>query len=247
MREFFHPGQKVLFQHHPCTGGAEVVSALQDMYGLYYVAINQPGPKENLTAVLAALAPGLGPQIVSAHTDPVGPLAAHIAVLTFLRDPVERILSEQYFAQHHAAVTGHPAPPILPPRNPDHPLNCIGRNRYLHWACRLAGVEVNAETEVISPVLAMARAVIERGYAMVGITEKFDQSIQLLAKILNWQRVPKTVPQPHAQSGRPKTNEVDPEIVAWAHEETRYDQILYQAALTRFEHDVSGARVIEGE
>lgn len=169
------------------------------MYGPYYEAINQPGPKENLTVVLAALAPGLGPQIVSAHTDPVGPMGDHIAVLTFLRDPVERILSEQYFAQRHAAVTGHPVPPILPPQNPDRALNCIGRNRYLHWACRLAGVEVNAETEVIGPVLAMARAVIERGYAMVGITEKFGPSIQLLAKTLNWPRVPKLVPQPHVQ------------------------------------------------
>lgn len=145
-------------------------------------------------------------------------------------------MSQHFFACREAREAGKPEPTI--PRRSTWPdQNIVGANYYLKWACRLAGHALEGFEVVDSRTLTLAKAMIDRGFAWIGITERFANSLRLLAEVLNWPTLPASTPQEHVKSGRPKTAELDPEIVAWARHMTFFDQTLYARALERFERE----------
>jgi len=238
MTGHFHPGRKVLFQHVPCTGGAEFFSVLTALYGPHHAGIYPKDGSDTWTQVAAALEPASAVHFVSAHADPLGPLAPHIEVGTFYRDPVERALSQLYFGRRMDREKGIAAR-ALPPAQEWRPRELAGHNYYLRWACRLAGFPLDREDAVDGRALAIAQAVVERGYLWVGITEMFQPSLRLLAKKLNWPRLPPSVAPPHVKSGRPATADLDAHTVAWARHVTFFDQMLYEKARTRAVREIA--------
>jgi hypothetical protein len=234
----FHPGRKVLFQHVPCTGGAEFFSVLWQLYGPHQTGIYPDDGSDAWPRIAAALEPASPFHFVSAHADPIGPLAPHIEVGSFYRDPVERALSQLYFNRRMAREKGLPER-ILPPEHEWTPLGLAGSNYYLRGACRLAGIPLTNKDPVDGRILATAKAVVDRGYLWLGITELFQPSLQLLARKLNWPRLPVSMPQSHVKSGRPATADLDAHTVAWAHHVTFYDQILYEKARARAMREIA--------
>lgn len=238
MPGYFHPGRKVFFQHVACTGGAEFYSVIQAVYGDVAATAYRGDREANCAQALAAVAMDAKTHFVLTHADPIGPLPAHVAAITLYRNPVERALSQHFFAQREARATGKPEPEF-PPRAawPDHGI--VGANYYLKWACRLAGLPLDGREIVDSRALTLANAVVDRGFAWIGITERFSDSLRLLAEVVNWPTLPASTPQEHVKSGRPKTADLDPEIVAWANHVTLFDQMLYARAMERFEREIN--------
>ena len=113
------------------------------------------------------------------------------------------------------------------------------QNHYLRWACRMAGMDLALDQTVGGRALATAQAVIDRGYAGIGITERFQDSLRLMATKLQWHTLPPSTPQTHVMSGRAKTGSLDPETVAWARHVTFFDQVLYTRAVARSERDLA--------
>lgn len=229
-----HPGRKALFQHFPCTGGAELFSVIQELYGKHCAALYHDSAERNCDEANTALQPGSSIDMVMSHVNPLGPMPAHMELLTFYRDPVERALSQHAFACRQAHQFGQPEPKV-PTRDEWPDPSLVGANYYVHWACRLAGLDVKTTDHVDATILGAAKAVVDRGYAWIGITERFPESLRLLAKVLDWPRLPASTPQDHVKSGRMKTQFLDPEFVAWARHITVFDQILYRKAVERFD------------
>jgi len=109
--------------------------------------------------------------------------------ICFLRDPVERILSEQrYLEQYHKhapqiVFRGH----FLPRGNPVYTAinqQCLflsGHNRY--------------DPKISSAMhLESAKYNLENGFFFVGITEKMDESLEVLYTLFGWDVLP-TVPR----------------------------------------------------
>ncbi len=236
MADILHPGRKILFQHVPCTGGSELFSVLEIVYGRTCAALYHDDPARVAKESLAALAVGSPISFVAAHFNPIGPLADHVDVWTFYRDPVERTLSQHFYGRRMAAEKGRPVKDI-PPRHQWPDAMYPAQNHYLRWACRIAGMDLALDQAVDGRALAIAQAVIDRGYAGIGITESFQDSLRLMATKLQWPSLPPSTPQTHVMSGRDKTESLDPETVAWARHVTRFDQILYTRAVARFDRD----------
>jgi hypothetical protein len=234
-----HPGRKALFQHFPCTGGAELFSVIQELYGKHCAALYHDDAARNCDEANTALQPGTSIDMVISHVNPLGPMPAHMELLTIYRDPVERALSQHAFACRQANLFGQPEPKI-PARDAWPDPSIIGANYYLLWGCRLAGLDVKATDHVDATILGAGKAVVERGYTWIGITERFQQSLRLLAHVLAWPRLPASTPQDHVKSGRSKTPFLDPEFVAWARHVTAFDQILYRKAVERFDRVCAG-------
>jgi len=231
MRSAFHPGRKVLFQHVACTGGAELFTVLSQLYGPHQAGI-YPKTGDSWPLVADALEPAGPIHFVSAHTDPIGPLAAHVEVIMIYRDPVERALSQHYYSRRMARESGLPEKDI-PPREKWPEVGNAGANYYLRWACRLAGFPIEPKDQVDARALAVAKAVVDRAYLWIGITEIFQPSLRLLAHKLNWPVLPPSTSPPHVKSGRPSTADLDEHTVAWARHITFFDQMLYEQARAR--------------
>lgn len=85
---YFHPGRKILFQHVACTGGAELYSVIQAVYGDAAATVYRGTPASICGQAAIALAPDSKYHFVLTHADPIGPLSDHITVTTLYRDPV---------------------------------------------------------------------------------------------------------------------------------------------------------------
>jgi hypothetical protein len=146
--------------------------------------------------------------------------------ITMLREPVARFLSAYYFLQ----------------RRPLHPMHRkvtserIGVEDFIRLTphrqnlqCSLiAGIKGNGKCE--ERTLDIAKANLEKSFSVVGISERFEESLMLMAKTFDWdvpfyenRKVSKT---------RPK---VEPSAVEMIKEHNRLDIELYEFGKSLFE------------
>jgi hypothetical protein len=145
--------------------------------------------------------------------------------VTILRDPVERTLSHYYWL-------------------------CARSRRYtksLEEAISDGSIHDNLQTRVISGEMpdymglgedALAKA-IERLdlFAVVGVTERFDESLALMTQTLGWQW--KVYSRENVTPGRKPRSEIAPETIARIEEINQLDAVLYRRATERFEADLA--------
>lgn len=224
-----------VFLHVPKTAGSSLRTVLSRQYGarhvLYFdLGIGDARPMPEIAKAVRAGMAGRDIRLVTGHQF----LGLHQALrepclyVTLLRDPVERALSEYFYAftyPHHAqrdAITSGALSPI------DY-LTAQGRGDA--QARQIAG-------RTTRPVLEAALANLHSTVLVAGIAEEFDRSLLLMARRLGWapplyiaRNVTRLSPDQAALRDRARAE-------AAAHRDRFAPDIaLHEAARARFEAD----------
>lgn len=154
---------------------------------------------------------------------------------TLLRDPVERAISHYYHYRRQAT-------------DPIHPLAL--RSTLTEWVSTCGLVEMdNGQTrrlagginlpcgEVTEQMLERAKSNLARNFAVVGLTERFEESLILLHRAFNWRL--NGFAAHNVGNNRPRRTDVGEDTVKVIKDCNRFDSDLYQFAAARFEKAVS--------
>lgn len=110
------------------------------------------------------------------------------AYVSFLRDPIDRVISLYYHILRYGHEPLHDRLIAEKVGLDDFVSNISCREAENDQTRRLAGLDVKFN-ESDSRMLALAKGNIRRHFAFVGITERFDESLILLKRQLDWQDV----------------------------------------------------------
>ena len=164
-------------------------------------------------------------------------LPAGTRYFTLLRDPVERAISHYYHYRRRETERVHPL---------------AMRSTLAEWVGSCGLVEMdNGQTrrlagEMNVPCGRVTRATLERAtsklamFAAVGLTERFDESRALLARVFGWGTHPYVVQ--NVGANRPRRSALDPETIEALERCNRLDLELYQYASALFERALRGMR-----
>ena len=153
--------------------------------------------------------------------------------ITVLRDPVERLLSHYHFA---ARLPGHAL----------HQDIASGRLTVRDVAVRLANLQTryltNEESRqpdqpVGDAVLAQAKENLSRHFAVVGLAERFDETLVLLQRRLGWKV--RSFTNSNVTHGRPARAAHGEEDLAAIRAVNALDTQLYEWARARFDEAVA--------
>jgi hypothetical protein len=165
--------------------------------------------------------------------------------MTFLREPVDRVLSHYYRHVHH--------PDLSPAKRRER--NEAGRETAATIEEALVELRVPQLTNLCtrflcgapSPMGELPESALDdakanlREFAFVGIQERFEQSIVLLQRMLGLGAVPYLNRHVSQEGGRPSVDEISDEQRALISECNRLDVELYGFGLELFEQAVAAA------
>jgi hypothetical protein len=254
-----HPAERVvaederalLFLHIPKAGGTTLRSIIERnfapeiTYSISGMMPSQsikeftdlaPEPREKIRLVVGHMPYGLHKY-----------LNAHATYITMLRDPVDRVVSHYYFVRrspgvdHHEEVTtrGMSLEDFIRERASIKATNDQTR--------LISGVEkVNArllsagslpnEDAGATDILEIARKNLEDHFTVVGLCERFDESLLLFRKLLGWKNI--YYVKQNVTKGRPTKQEVAREAISLIEKHNELDMTLYEYARQRFEETV---------
>jgi hypothetical protein len=156
---------------------------------------------------------------------------------TLLREPIDRLVSYYYFVQ----------------REPQHYLhdyaNTPGMTLKRYVEDRVSLQMANMQTRLISGVwtdpgygecdrgtLATAKRNLERHFSVVGLTERFDETLLLLKRTLGWRNV--FYVRHNVTRGRPRRASLDAETLAVLCASNQLDLELYEHAKALLDQQV---------
>jgi hypothetical protein len=161
---------------------------------------------------------------------------------TVLRDPVERVVSEYYFNLHQAGEKFHAT---------------LNRDRVTldHFVNSELSAEVhNAQTRTLASaksganpreLLELAVANLRERMAVVGISERLDETLLLCREILGWRRI---VYRPiNVNRRRPALDRIAPATVAAIERANSLDRSLYRFGCARMDELIRQYRVSESQ
>jgi len=243
----------IAFVHIPKTAGGTVTSMLARAYpgaalqkaGNYLIGSDATISKLRRRGGLSQGRQPEGPRVNVGHV-PYGVFAEHVQAntiyMTFLREPVDRVLSH-YFRHIH---------------DPDAPSDTVvGSNIERPVASSLEealAAELPQLTNLMTRFLCSSTqlpseplrpAALEeakqnlRGFAFVGVQERFDESLVLLQRQLGLELVPYV--NRHVSDDRPDVDEISSEQRALILEHNALDAELYEFALELFDQAVGAA------
>ncbi len=142
--------------------------------------------------------------------------------ITLLRDPVERVISLYYYIR----------------RSPGHYLYKHVINMSLNeFATANFSQNSNNQTFLISGGsnnIQTAKKNLRKFFSIVGVTERFNESLFLMKKQLRWRNMPNYVSR-NVTKNRPSTNEVSPQVVELIKQKNQLDIQLYEFAQHLFD------------
>jgi len=157
--------------------------------------------------------------------------------ITVLREPVERAISDYYFARRFRPHPHHRAAHRLTLEEffvQKHQHNLQSRILAGPSSHELFPSACNAAT------LAAAKENLARQFLVVGLTERFDETLALLKVVLGW-KVKRYRSFRVADNRIPKQL-VEPATLALIHEWERFDIALYSYAASLFEKEIAAHR-----
>lgn len=247
-------GRAVYFMHIAKTGGVSLHEAIAHHFGPYDTA---PVYMTHQLAALVADHPEALDRyrFVRGHlgSAPFRHLAEPPVTLTMLRDPLDRTLSHfEHVARnagHWAYKRGLPSSPSLEDflrfdltRNmvTDHQVRNVGQDFDLTSPIRVGGERLHPNLGWLLANCPAGDGVLDRakdrlaGFAWVGLTERFAESLAALDRVMGWERSEELVLN---------TSSRDRDIPAGARREigslTALDRDLYDVACERFQTSAS--------
>lgn len=236
----------LLFVHVPKTAGQTFVQILKSQYPGAFARVDPHAEKDRSRPELRGQlreAEQAGNRVIVGHF-PFGVgrwLEGPCRYVTFLRDPVDRVVSRYYYLID----------------NPESPHYSVLRRsqggledaidlqgQFRNWQTRmLAGTDEDGRYDPGAPcteeTLARAKANLERCVA-VGLTERFDESLVLMKLALGWSTP--TYVRRNTTKTRPQLDEIPPHVLERIEEENRLDRSLYEHAVALFEDTLAQDR-----
>ncbi len=232
----FGPDRPLFYLHIPKCGGTSVNSVLRRAFpaeqGVRWFEYHPRRLADNSAGLGRHSC--YGGHVVYRFRDQ---LPARTAVMTFLRDPVDRAVSAFYFFRSlgREKLAEEQTTPGLD--------RCceLSLDEFLEAEPHAARVNLgNIQTWMFSqpqmyhvpPWRPLTRADLDEAkrnlerVAFVGVTARFEESIRLLCRMCDWP-VPDAVPHEKRTAGRLRTEEVSPEARAALEELTALDADLY--------------------
>jgi hypothetical protein len=237
-----HP--TLLFVHLPKTAGTTLKGIIRAHYGSRRVFEVTAGrihqsllgfgglPEEKRAAVRAVIG----------HM-PIGVdrlIPRPSSYVTLLRDPVERVVSDFFFIEQE-------------PRHPLHREVASGQvtlegfvasrldnvlTRRLCSSDPLSGDYWRAEQSVDEGMLEEAKANLSERFSVVGISERFEESLLLVAHAFGWRALPLYANR-NVTKNRPGLDQIDEAILATVRERCTFDLALYEYATKLFEEQLA--------
>jgi len=236
------PDETVIFCHVPRTAGTTINRIIERQYGPqedYWIGRDSPDDQE-----LRAMSPARRAQIrmLRGHV----PFGLHecfpgtCAYFTLLREPIERVISFYFFVRREPEHYAHEA--LL--------AKDMTLQRYVEsWQ---TPVTSNFATRMLSGTwagtpgepcdkgtLALAKHNLDEQFAVVGLTERFDETLLLLKRRFGWRTA--YYRQHNVTRSRPSQETLSAETLAVLREHNRLDLVLYDHAKALFEKQVAAA------
>ncbi len=229
----------IAFVHIPKTAGSTLVTMLEDLYSpAQTYKIHYNGSRKQVRRLNAALKRQRDTlRIVRGHMDFAWSalMPPDTRFFTFLRDPVERVISHYY--QYR--------------RKQDSPIHALAmRSTLLQWVrdCgidemdngqtrHLAGAMSLPVGKVSVKTLEQAKENLVNRFVVIGLTERFDESQILLHRAFGWPY--RRYPKRRVGTNRVQRSEVSAEVLKAIEDCNRLDLGLYRFAAELFEKKVS--------
>jgi hypothetical protein len=160
-------------------------------------------------------------------------LPAGTRCFTLLRDPIERAISHYY---HYRRMTADPVHPLAMKSTLAEWVSTRGLVEMDNGQTRRLAGEMKLPCGRVTPgMLERAKANLAR-FAVVGLTERFEESLILLQRAFNW--TPHRLAARNAGENRPPRAEVGEEARKTIEDCNRLDMDLYRFASDLFEQAV---------
>jgi len=223
---------KIIFLHIPKTAGTSLRNLIEQEYSssqclpVYQPWPYQPAVLAEMKAKLPAAKILYGHLLFGLHQQ----LNIEAQYVTFLRDPIERVIS---FFNHNA----------YHPNSEYHKAIQNGLSLLKLLKSERAPQANNLMTRMLAPyqpndlldderVFEQALENIDKHFCMVGLMEKFAESVDLLGKKLGWQSSPE-IPHLNVVSNK-HIQEVDAQTQAALEKYNRLDMLLYEHVSRNF-------------
>ncbi len=220
-----------IFVHIPKTAGSTLRTLMTANYAPNEILHLYGDPKEILATAAAHIGKTTSYRLIQGHT----PYGTHrflglpnARYLTFLRDPIDRFLSDIAHTLRHSDHTFHTTL-AAPGLSRDQIISkALDINHYRNTMTQY--VSGSFSTEVIS--LTQLGTAIDNLWKseFVGLTEHFEVSLLIMAKILGWKQI---IPQ--KMNVRPDLHETTPpELKTKLNRALAYDHMPYAIAQEHF-------------
>ncbi len=151
--------------------------------------------------------------------------------ITFLRDPVERVISAYYFARNYALHPNHRWMSKITLEeyvrtSPNHNVQC----KYISGRPFVGNHHAGPCDE---ETLAMAKENLRRHFSLVGLTERFDEGLAILKILFDWEIA--KYAKFNITKNRMKKATLPLSTVELIAERNQYDVALYEYAVPIFE------------
>lgn len=238
----------LVFIHIPKTAGSTVRSVLQRQMPVGYrlhTGNMFKGRGGFTDQPLEAIEAGLGP---AGTADDVSGLSGHVpfavsariarpaTYFTFMRDPVERVLSHYFYLRQGGKQTSRPwsiDPAITLVDAVTRPeLELI----YDNLQTRMLSNESSPYVPATREMLAAAKENLDRRFAAVGVAERFDESLVLLRLRLGWKAV--LYRRRRVNEARPGQSTLASEEMDAIMRHNELDRELYEYAVQRLDREI---------
>lgn len=234
------PLSPLLFVHIPKTAGSTLHSILSHQYRRNKSLVTS-NPRDPLACGVAEVSLDNCPfELIIGHC-PVGmhEVLPALRYASCVRDPVKRVISHYY---HVKVSPGHSLYETVRAEKmslKDYVQSDLTNEISNGMVRMLSGMSDPVRGEVNQGILDQALEVIQSHFAFVAVTERFDESVLVLQKILHLSTpyyINKKVGK-YPQDRR----EVTPEVIDLIRERNSFDQQLYEHVIAR--HDEESARL----
>jgi hypothetical protein len=258
IREGNDAGPLLVFVHIPKTAGGTVTSMLTAAYSRQAVrdAGNYARAPEKIERKIRSTL-RRGGRVAAGHT-PYGAVREHLPpdtrYMTFLREPVDRVLSHYYRHLHRKRPKVQRSPAreqhrletpgkVRPDRKPkadsiEEAIVGMRMPQLNNLATRFLCGRPSVLGDLPASALDDAKANLGE-FAFVGIQERFEESLVLLQRMLGLGSIPYR--DRHVSSNRPAVDEIPDQERALIEEHNQLDAELYSFGLGLFEDAVAAA------
>lgn len=231
-----------IFMHQAHTGGTTLEDVVRRQYGKW--AVLMVYRKSNLAAEYIRMSEAERQRYRAIYGHLFHGFHQHVPgesfYVTFLRDPLERVISSYYYILRTPAAPEHDY--YL-----EHKLTLQDHIRRVPWdgisqIARVIGFEERFDSEywrgILRPdALETALKNLET-FKVIGLVERYDQSLLLMQRELGWQK-PIHYLRRNAATSRPRFADLDAVTQEMLLEVTAAERAMYEWAKARFETQIA--------